>query len=157
MKRILFLVWQFTWGLPQNLIGLIAFLSKRKTCEYKRFGQSIITYVPVTEKPFGGVSLGMFIFVNPERPKDWLHDTEIHEYGHTIQSLILGPLYFIVVGFPSVVWCNWKKAIKWREDNDKSYYWLYCEGWANTLGRRVSGKNFISEKLLSRGNYDKPF
>lgn len=28
----------------------------------------------------------------------------VHEYGHTIQSMILGPLYLIVIGIPSTLW-----------------------------------------------------
>jgi oligoendopeptidase F len=40
------------------------------------------------QENFGGVSIGIFIFMNPDRPEDWLHDTRIHEYGHTIQSLV---------------------------------------------------------------------
>jgi hypothetical protein len=157
MKRALFLLWQFTWGLPQNLIGLIAYLSMRKKCEHKRFGQAIVTYVPVTEKPFGGVSLGMFIFVNPTRPGDWLFDTHIHEYGHTIQSLILGWLYFPVIGVPSFLWCNLKSVIAWRKEHNCSYYRLYCEGWANHLGVWASKTDFVSEEMLARGDYDKPF
>ena len=28
----------------------------------------------------------------------------VHEYGHTIQSLILGPLYLVLIGIPSTLW-----------------------------------------------------
>lgn len=62
----------------------------------------------------------------------------VHEYGHTIQSLILGPLYLFVVGIPSFIWCNNKKCIAMRQDNNKSYYDLYCESWANRLGEAVT-------------------
>ncbi|MCL2023290.1 MAG: hypothetical protein FWG82_02850 [Oscillospiraceae bacterium] len=155
MKRFLFTLWQFTWGLPQNLAGLIAFLIKRKSCEHKRFGEAIVTYV--SAKGFGGVSLGMFIFVNPSINDQWLHDTEIHEYGHTIQSAILGPLYLIVVGVPSVTWCNFKPLVNWWQKNDKSYYWLYCEGWANTLGVWARKTDFITEKMKTRGYYGRTF
>ncbi|MDR1409323.1 MAG: hypothetical protein LBJ12_03440 [Oscillospiraceae bacterium] len=159
MKRVLFLIWQFTWGLPQNLIGLIAFVALSKKYEYKAFGQAIVTYIP-TEKAFGGISLGMFIFLNPtplKRTQEWVHDAHIHEYGHTIQSLILGWLYFPVVGIPSFIWCNAKSIVKWRKDTDHSYYWLYCEGWANHLGRWASKLPFQEQEMLERGNYDNPF
>ena len=61
------------------------------------------------------VSLGMFVFTttNPmkdKRTKNKIPDEElskrllVHEYGHTIQSLIFGPLYLIVMGIPSTLW-----------------------------------------------------
>ncbi|MDR1805718.1 MAG: hypothetical protein LBQ80_02970 [Clostridium sp.] len=159
MKHFLFLLWQFTWGLPQNLIGLVAFLALRKKYEHKAFCQAVVTYIP-TEKPFGGVSLGMFIFLNPtpaHHNQDWVYDAHIHEYGHTIQTMILGWLFLPVIGLPSFVWCNLKPIIKWRAKTGHSYYWLYTEGWANHLGRRASKLQFKEKEMLLRGNYDKPF
>ena len=55
------------------------------------------------------VSLGPFIFLHgPSDSNDPLASVErpllVHEYGHTVQSLILGPLYLLVVGLPSVLW-----------------------------------------------------
>lgn len=28
-----------------------------------------------------------------------------HEYGHQLQSYILGPLYLLIIGLPSGLWC----------------------------------------------------
>ena len=57
----------------------------------------------------------------------------VHEYGHTIQSLILGPLYFLIVGLPSVIWGMVKKP-------EQSYFSFYTEKWANHLGEKFTGK-----------------
>ena len=157
MKRFLFILWQFTWGLPQNIAGLIGYLQNRKLgAKQEKFGHGILTHVQ-TDKNFGGVSLGMFIFVNGKRQDDWFHDSSIHEYGHSIQSLILGPLYFVLVGLPSILWCNLKPIIKWRKETGHSYYWLYCEGWANVLGKKALKAQFRTKEMLTRGYYDKPF
>ena len=88
MKKFLFYLVQFTWALPQNLVGGIGFLALRKKYKHERFNNAFVTYVP--HDNFGGVSLGIFIFMNPDRPADRVHDTRMHEYGHTIQSLLLG-------------------------------------------------------------------
>lgn len=75
-----------------------------------------------------GLSLDQFIFVN----KNASEDTIKHEYGHTKQSKILGPLYLLVVGLPSAIWCHCFES--YRQKYNKSYYDFYCEKWADKLG-----------------------
>lgn len=65
MKKFLFYLVQFTWALPQNLVGGIGFLALRKKYKHERFNNAFVTYVP--HDNFGGVSLGIFIFMNPDR------------------------------------------------------------------------------------------
>ena len=156
MKKFLFYLLQFTWGLPQNLVGLIAFLVMRKTCRHDRFHNAFVTYVQ-TAKPFGGVSLGIFIFVNADRTEEWLHDTRIHEYGHTIQSIVLGPIWPFVIALPSVIWGNFPPLFRYRTEKDVSDYALYCEGWANLWGSRFSGESFVTDEMLHRGRFGKPW
>ncbi len=61
------------------------------------------------------VSLGMFVFVTAEpffakkfegkiSVEELSDRLLVHEYGHTIQSLILGPLYLVLIGIPSTLW-----------------------------------------------------
>jgi len=154
MKTVLFYFWQFTWGFLQNFVGLIGFLALRGKYKQERFHRAFVTYV--TAKNFGGVSFGMFIFVNPSNGEEYIHDTRIHEYGHTVQSLLLGPLYLIVIGIPSSVWCNFAPCIKYRKKNNVSYYWLFCEGWANIWGLRWSGEKAQGRHMLETGRYGKP-
>lgn len=154
MKKFLFYLIQFTWALPQNLVGCIAYLILSRKYKHERFHNAFITYI--SKKNFGGVSIGIFIFINPDKKEAWLHDTRIHEYGHTIQSLVLGPLFPFVIALPSVIWCGSARLNKYRKDNDVSYYWLYCEGWANLWGARFSKENFISDEMRKRGYFGKP-
>lgn len=156
MKKTLFYVVQFTWGIVQNCVGLIGFLILSGKFRHDRFQNAFVTYVD-SDKPFGGISLGVFIFVNGKKPDEWLHDTRIHEYGHTIQSLVLGPLYFLVIGIPSMIWCNFPPLRRYRTKNHVSYYALYCEGWANLWGNRFSGEPFITEEMLQTAYFGKPW
>ena len=156
MKKFLFYLVQFTWGILQNFAGLVGFLILFKKYRHEKFENAWITYVD-TDKPFGGISLGIFIFVNGKREGEWLHDTRIHEYGHTIQSLVLGPVWPLVIAIPSFIWCNFPPICRYRKQNDVSYYALYCEGWANVWGSRFSGQSFTSEEMLKRGYYGKPW
>lgn len=132
----LFYFVQWTWGLTVNLAGGLAFLicTKIKGYRYQRFGYAYIVYVPWKG---GGLSLGLFIFMKDQHSnKKWTYNTRIHEYGHTWQCLLLGPLYWIVIAIPSFIWCNC--FAKYREKNNVSYYKLYCESWANSWGEKFS-------------------
>ena len=134
--RFFFYLWQFTWGLPVNIFGFIAYLIMYKGHRHEKFCNAFITYVP---KNFGGVSLGLFIFIREGGSDEWTHDTRIHEYGHTLQCLLLGPLYWLVIGLPSATWCNFPYFVKMRKEKNVSYYSLYCESWANAWGQKCSG------------------
>ncbi|MCL2299841.1 MAG: hypothetical protein FWC27_06815, partial [Firmicutes bacterium] len=102
-KLIVFYLLHWTWALSQNIAGGIGFLLLLGKCRHERFHGAVVTYV--SAKNFGGVSLGMFIFMNPDRNEGWVHDTRIHEFGHCVQSILLGPLYWLVVALPSILWC----------------------------------------------------
>lgn len=140
----LFYLIQWTWGLPVNLIGGIAFLicTKIKKRRWQRFGYSYIVYLPWKA---GGLSLGLFIFMRDgHKSKQWTYNTRIHEYGHTWQCLLLGPLYYIVVAIPSVIWCN--VFATYRKKHNISYYKLYCESWANSFGEKFTGLKRFNDK-----------
>lgn len=136
MRRILFYLIQFTWGLPQNIAGaLLAFLYRKNKKEI--YHNSLITY---HDSDWGGISLGIFILLNDNRSKEWIDKTKVHEYGHTIQSLILGPLYIFIIGIPSIIWCNAKKYVQMRKEKNISYFDFYPEKWANSLGSKTTGE-----------------
>ena len=90
MKRLLYIVWQYTWGLLQNLAGgtIYAFYRLRG-CPHFAYQGALAVIWPVRS---GSMSLGRFLFLHESyRPGD--RALLAHEYGHTIQSLIVGPLY----------------------------------------------------------------
>lgn len=143
--RFWFFLVQWTWGLPVNLIGFLVWLCLRKKGRHERFKNAWITYLPWN---FGGLSLGQFIFMADNRPQGWTVNTRIHEYGHTVQCLLLGPLYWIVVALPSAVWCNCFEG--YRRRNNVSYYKLYCESWANRWGQTWSGETQHGENYKKK-------
>lgn len=112
----------FIWQLPQNLVALcmMPFLGKLKLISYKNYN-----YCFEGEKMNGGISLGSFCFLSPYSATK--QTTIAHEQdGHVKQSHILGWLYLIIIGIPSITWCgNYRK---WGYNN---YYSFYTEHWAN--------------------------
>lgn len=115
----------FIWQLPQNIVGFIVFiycrLFGRKSQIYKGKIATLWLFP-------GGLSMGDFIFVH----KDYDYNLIQHEYGHTFQSLYLGPLYLFIIGIPSLIWAGFFG--KYRNKKHISYYSFYPEKWADKLG-----------------------
>ena len=125
IKKVLFAAVQFTWGLPQTLCGLFVFLaSEGKTDSYR-------CAVCKAWSHGSGLSLGLFLFV----PEGASGRITAHEYGHSLQSLILGPFYLPVIGLPSLIWCVNKQAIRYRKEKKKDYFSFYTEKTADALGK----------------------
>lgn len=112
------------WQLPQNLVGLLLVFLLKPEDSYT-FNRARLYYAT---RMRGGISLGRYIIVN-STVKDYAGRTEWHEYGHSRQSMFLGPLYLIVIGLPSLIWAAW-----WHEGRGVSYYSFYTERWADRLG-----------------------
>lgn len=127
---------QWTWCLPQTLLGLILKLCwKGKKAEYW-FNNKVYTVYNTSKESLGGISLGRYVLLGMGMDDE---KTIKHEYGHQIQSFILGPLYLLVIGLPSGLWCWFgqdliNKVRKKKNKKSLSYYWLYTESWANKLG-----------------------
>ena len=132
---------QWTWGLPQNLFGAASAIVLRG--ERSRYHGALVTVY----RPVGflsnryGFSLGEFIFL----PQNWSKDVRsrlvVHEYGHTVQSLLLGPFYLLAVGIPSVLWSKryYKRRPRYRT-RGISYTDRFPENWADRAGERATGE-----------------
>lgn len=137
-----FLHW--TWGHMQTFAGL---------CLYLWYFKSPHTYyhgvVRTVWPRGGGISLGMFIFTPKEPSKDdnsivarldrkYCEEVAVHEFGHTIQALLLGPLYIFVIGIPSLFWAGLPRLQRMRNEKHLPYSHLYCEKWASYWGEKVT-------------------
>jgi hypothetical protein len=80
--------------------------------------------------------MGMFLFIDPKNPPQII----VHEFGHAVQSAILGPLFLPIMGIPSILWCNLPPCRKFRRDKKFSYYRFYPESTANRLGTLFCGE-----------------
>lgn len=125
------------WQLPQHIIAYIIMLVNRKSIKPMTNRDGILYYL-VDNLFNSGISLGNYIFLD----SDGYYDYKVvkHEHGHQIQSLILGPLYLIVIGLPSIIG-NIVYRIKHmyfrKKCNPKLYYKQPWEAWADKLGKVV--------------------
>ncbi len=137
---------QCTWGAIQTFIGLCFFAVNFRERHWGFHGAVVTEW-----KLPSSVSLGLFVFVanSPAIPggKPELSEIErserllAHEYGHTIQSLVFGPLYLPVIGIPSILWAGLPVFRKLRRSKHISYYSFYTERWADHCGEKVTKRS----------------
>lgn len=130
MKKSLFYLLSFTWGLPMTLIGIIVGViltiagkksEKWGACRYFKVG-----------KNWGGVDLGL-IFITDETPSNYVKN---HEHGHAIQNCYFGFLMPFIVCIPSVV-RYWYRELKYCRKGlipPTDYDDIWFEGQATKLG-----------------------
>lgn len=125
MKKFLFAIWE----LPQKIAAIVV----KKVTKASKIGE--YNEVKIYHwKWSSGLSLSNSIFVPFKQfdETEWQVNYVRHEYGHTIQSLIFGPIYLLVIGTPSFLWAWLGK--NYRSKNNISYYSFYTEKWADYLG-----------------------
>ena len=107
------------WEAPQKALAhIIRWATKAKP--FGMINEAALYHWPLK----GGLSLSTHIFVpfgkeGAKQERDFIR----HEYGHTIQSRKLGPVYLLVIGLPSIIWAGCFK--NWRVKHNKSYYDFY--------------------------------
>ena len=142
LKKGAYTAVQWSWGLPQTLIGAALYLAHRKEDHFDYKGATATSW-----NREGAVSLGKFIFV-PRRAGGQAGRFLLeHEYGHTLQSLILGPFYLLVVGFPSLIGCRLP-----LHDHRREWY----EVWANRLSFRYHMKHGRESTAARWNHFDYP-
>lgn len=145
--RTLYILIQCTWSIPQTFIGFVLFLVY--------FSQSHTSYhgsIHTKWNRLDGLSLGLFIFTPNESDlallkgrdkKQFQQNCErmaVHEYGHTYQSLLLGPLYLPLIGLVSFSWARLPRYQKMRKKYGVPYSFCWTEQWANYLGEKILKK-----------------
>jgi hypothetical protein len=116
------------WQAPQVLAGLgLRLILGARIDRTRRIGMVSVSHVSGFH---GGISLGSHVFVDSRTSDRVIR----HELGHCVQSRLLGPTYLLVVGLPSILWAA---LIYPLMRHRLPYDWLFCEGWATRLGKRV--------------------
>ena len=128
--RILTEIWQF----PQHIIAYVIILINCKSIKLMVSKDGISHYL-VNHLFDSAISLGNYIFLDSDG--NFSYKTIKHEFGHQKQSLMLGPLYLIIIGLPSIIG-NIIDRIKhkyFRRHYDPDFYYKQpWEAWADKLG-----------------------
>lgn len=135
MNKQLFYTLNFTWGIIMNIIGGIAAaaISAYGVKPVRHAGNIVFKFGHY----WGGVSLGIFTFMCEEAGEHTLN----HEFGHSIQNALFGPLFIPLVAIPSFVRCQkFNSNIKKGIPNDEEYDDAWYEGTATQWGTKVAEK-----------------
>lgn len=132
MNKVKSLLLDWVWQLPQNLCGLIyksISRNNRITIVENDDSRSVGAEV-ILQRTKGGVTLGKYIFIC----QDYTDKYKVirHECGHVKQSKLLGPLYLLIIGIPSILHA-WLNGYLHCCTNHGTYYHFYPERWANKL------------------------
>ena len=132
LRRIALAIWE----LPQNTLGVLNLVANGTR---RRVERVVVDRgrVMIELREGAAVSLGAFVFWtrrdNPYVPVG--PENRDHEYGHSIQSRMLGPLYLPIVGVPSSARAIYAVVHhKLRGKRWEHYYDGYPENWADRLG-----------------------
>lgn len=112
------------WQLPQVLLAIAVLAATRARRRQLYRGVAVFE----AARPRGGVSFGPIILMNRSARSERLLR---HEYGHSRQSVMLGPFYLIVVGLPSVTFAALTRA---GLLDRQTYFTRFPENWADRLG-----------------------
>lgn len=130
MKTLLYI-----WQLPQTILGwIIVRICGWDYRERKRYPNVHIYFSP---KFRGGVSLGKYIILSTRHIGEDMDDkvARAHEYGHCIQSQILGWFYLPIVGL-------WSAIRSWFNLYKRGHYFdAFPENWADELGHVYHDEN----------------
>jgi len=120
IKCVLRILWEF----PQLMLSVLCLfccwlIDDIFRIQYDKKNKVFKVLLCEQKRPF---SLGIFIFLPDSYTPMSVYE---HELGHSKQSTVLGPFYFLVVCIPSVIWSYI------RNKYDKDYYTFYTEKWAD--------------------------
>jgi uncharacterized membrane protein (Fun14 family) len=137
MNKVL-LILLFIWELPQNILAIALIIQHKGiiSIENKKLSIIVRTKIDYNHRGCRAVSLGRIIIASDIYYKN--SSIMNHEYGHALQSLLLGWLYLPIIGFFS--YGNnffWKS--KWQ--GKKDYYALFPERWADVWGKTDNRRN----------------
>ena len=133
-EKWLFYLISFTWGLPAVFSGALAALIIRVLGhKSSRYGWLWRFEIPDID---WGASFGLF-FIAPKGNEV----ISMHEHGHAIQNIYLGPFYPAVVWLPSVIRFWYRKI---REKSAKPLKKKYSDIWFEKSSDE-SGKAFIEK------------
>lgn len=135
VNHIIYTLLQLSWGLAQNSLGILLWLILTAVNPGRKRGYYHGAVLTHWKFKFS-MGLGMFIFYGHEDNEE-AKQVLVHEYGHTIQSIILGPFFMLIIAIPSVVWAFTPAFVRMRKEGKYTYTGFYPEYWANKLGEKI--------------------
>ena len=139
MKKYLFYLLSFTWGLPMTIVGgLVA--AALTLVGYQSYGKYGYCWVFHIGRNWGGASLGPVIITSTPSNLNLMK----HEHGHAIQNCWFGPLMLFIVCIPSAIryWYRELRYLRKGKTPPTAYDDIWFEGQATRVGTEFIQKNY---------------
>ena len=141
---ILYWTLQLTWcallTIPGLLISLVCMMCGGKV---HRNGFS---YIVEIGNNWGGVDLGAVALCGKysEYNKVWFNHTRCHEFGHSLQHLIFGPLQLFIVAIPSAIRYWYFRLTPHKKHQAYDYVWFEytASKWGYYWINKIENKDF---------------
>lgn len=112
-------LWAWVWELPQMLIGTVIYVVLLP------FTKPLFKYNGTRVRQFkklnvGSLSIGRYIFISYGyrfSKNETFYKILEHEYGHIIQSRLVGPWFLIAIGLPSILRAMWFQVFNGRQSD----------------------------------------
>ena len=134
LSKTWYYIISFTWGLPMNLLGIVAAIPLLLTGHKPK--QNLYGWYFEVGEDWGGVSFG-FISIVSKNPSSHILQ---HEFGHSIQNCIFGIFFIPFIAVPSVCRYWYRRylvEVKKKSYLDLPYYdYAWYEGLATVFGER---------------------
>lgn len=118
---------KYVWQLPQNLLGVLWKNVKKESIIIDISNDDLrsVEAKGYLMKAGGAVTLGQYVFIS----QTYQDQSAVirHECGHVKQSKILGPLYLLVIGIPSLLHAWLNGYIHCCVNHKEGYYHFYTE------------------------------
>jgi len=106
VEKLLQFFSRFTWELPQTLLGNVISHTRNVSGRVENvdyYGGATLVNMKDNSREKWGFSLGPYINSKNMVADPYTDDTFRHEYGHTLQSQLVGPYYLTHVALPSLI------------------------------------------------------
>ncbi|MBN2746840.1 MAG: hypothetical protein JXR34_08945 [Bacteroidales bacterium] len=125
---------RFLWELPQTLLGNVVSHARNITGNVDNVsyygGATLVNNDDPSDPGWWGFSLGSYINSKNMEADPYTDAGFRHEYGHTLQSRLVGPMYLTRVGIPSLIGSGLDDL--GLNDHDREWY----ETQANRMSER---------------------
>lgn len=140
--KVLYWILSLTWGAILSIPGLIGLCILGMTgCPIIKNGFSFIV---VVGNNWGGLNLGIISFVE-KSDEEYFQSTRRHEFGHSLQNIVFGPLQLFIVAIPSVIryWYQTIRDIKRLPNKpyDQAIFEYTASKWGYWAINKIEGTN----------------
>lgn len=141
--KLLYYILACTWGMLLTMLGWLLSLALLFIKVFSNLEVNFATYywiykVVIGPEYWGGFETGL-MFVRDHKSTESLSQ---HEFGHTFQNALFGPLFPILIGMPSIIRYWYQFIHKKQGKMNKAYDSIWFEDAATQCG--IYATNYLT-------------